>query len=146
MAKTILGPDGRQWQVRRRWVPRLGADTVPGRLRRRLRRTMDKTRGAGDSLDVADGCLSVDLDAIAVVAIVIIAVLLAVFVVVPLLVALVDLLLLALLAVLGIVGRVVLRRPWVVDALASDGQHLQWRVVGWRRSGERRDQVAQMLA
>lgn len=146
MATTILSPDGRQWRVRRRLVPRLGAETVLGRLRRRIRGTIDKTRSAGDALDVADGCLSIDLDAIAVVVIVIVAVLLAVFVVIPLLVAIVDLLILVVLGLLGILARIVLRRPWVVEASAADGERHVWRVVGWRRSGERLDHIAQMLS
>jgi len=146
MATTILSPDGRQWQVRRRLVPRLGAETVLGRLRRRIRGTLDKTRSAGNALDVADGCLSFDLDAVAVVIIVVVAVLLAVFVVIPLLVAIVDLVILVVVAVLGVLARIVLRRPWVVEAASADGERHHWRVVGWRRSGERRDHIAQMLS
>ena len=135
MGTTILSPDGRQWQVRRRLGSRLGAeDARLGRLRRRIRSTIGR---GGDIFEGADGCVAVDLDALAVVVIVIVVILLLVFVVVPLLVVVVDLLILVLLAVLGIVGRVRLPRPWVVEAVADDGQRHQWRVVGWRRSGER---------
>ncbi len=143
MATTITGPDGRQWTVRRRLAPRLGAETVLGRVRRRVAGVMNRTT---DGLDVADGCLSFDLDAIVVVILVLAALLLVVFVVIPLLVVIVDLAILLLLAFLGIVARVVLRRPWVLEAASNDGRRHQWRVVGWRRSGEQCRHIAQMLS
>jgi hypothetical protein len=58
----------------------------------------------------------------------------------------VDLALLVLLTVLGIAARVVPRRPWVVEADASDGRQVLWRVVGWRDSGELADAAADALA
>ncbi len=139
---TITGPDGRQWTVRRRLAPRLGAETVFGRIRRRVASITNRTT---NGLDVPSGCMSVDLDGIVVVLLVLAALLLLVFVVIPLLVVIIDLLILVLLALLGIVARVVFRRPWVLEAAASDGQRHQWRVVGWRRSGEQCRHIAQML-
>lgn len=143
MATTITGPDGRQWTVRRRLAPRLGAETVFGRARRRVGSVINRTT---NGLDVADGCLAFDLDAIVVVLLVLVALLLLIFVVIPLLVVIVDLVILLLLALLGIVARVVFRRPWVLEAASSDGRRHQWRVVGWRRSGEQCRHIAQMLA
>lgn len=142
MATTITGPDGRQWTVRRRLAPRLGAETVLGRIRRRVASVTNRTT---DGLNVADGCMSFDLDGIVVLLIVVAALLLLVFVVVPLLVVIVDLVILLVLAFLGIVARVAFRRPWVLEAASGDGQRHQWRVVGWRSSGERCREIAQML-
>jgi hypothetical protein len=67
------------------------------------------------------------------------------FLVLPALFALGELLLIVLLAVAGVLGRVLFRRPWTVDALGPDGQHHEWRVVGWHASGETRDEVARHL-
>ena len=138
----VVGPDGRTWVVRRRWGPRLGAQTVWGRFHRRFRQTLRRT---GDLADVDPGC-SLDLgEGIVVVVLVILFLLLAVFVAIPLLVALLDLLLVVLLAIAGVVARVAFRRPWTVEATAGDGTRLRWRVVGWRASGVRRGEVAQLL-
>lgn len=143
MAKTILSPDGRQWQVRRRLVPRLGAETVFGRIRRRMKSAANH---ASNGLDVGNGCMPGGLDDLAVLALVLVVLAVAIFVVIPLLAAIVDLLILVVLALFGILARILFRRPWHVEATATDGARHVWRVVGWRRSGERRDQVAQMLA
>lgn len=143
MATTITGPDGRQWTVRRRLAPRLGAETVFGRMRRRVASITNRTT---DGLGAPDGCMSADLDGIVVVLVLLVALVLLVFVVIPLLVVIVDLLILLLLAFLGLVARVVFRRPWVLEAASSDGQRHQWRVAGWRRSGEQCRHIAQMLA
>ena len=37
--------------------------------------------------------------------------------------------------VLSIGARVLLRRPWLVEA-ANESQTREWKVVGWRRSGQ----------
>ena len=59
----------------------------------------------------------------------------AVFVVIPLLVALLDVLLVVLLSLLGVVARIAFRRPWTIEAVASDDTRLAWHVVGWKQSG-----------
>lgn len=143
MATMILTPDGRQWRVRRRLVPRLGAETLLGRVRRRMKAAATH---ASNGLDVGNGCMPGGFDDLAVLALVLVVLAVAIFVVIPLLAVIVDLLILVVLALLGIVARIAFRRPWLVEATASDGERHQWRVVGWRSSGERRDQVAQMLA
>lgn len=125
------------------WAPRLGAETLWSRFRRRLRSALHRTSDLSDGLDAADGCLAVD-DLVVVLGLVVV-VLLVVFFVIPLLVALVDILLLLVLAGLGIVGRVVFRRPWVVEARSTGGVVLRWRVVGWRASREFRERAAESL-
>ncbi|MEZ5410958.1 MAG: hypothetical protein R2761_23210 [Acidimicrobiales bacterium] len=143
MPNTILSPDGRQWQVRRRLVPRLGAETLPGRIWRRMKDAADH---ATTGVDVGSGCVPGSFSDLAVLAVALVLLAAVIFIVIPLLAAIVDLVILLLLAVLGILARVVFRRPWVVEAAASDGQRHQWRVVGWRRSGERCREIARSLA
>jgi hypothetical protein len=65
-------------------------------------------------------------------------------VVVPLLLALLDLLVLLLLLVLGVAARVLLRRPWTVEARTGD-EVRTWKVVGWQASGALVDDVAERL-
>ena len=138
-----MGVEGEEWVVRRRWAPRLGAETLWARFRRRLRSAFRKTADLGDGLDAAEGCLAFE-DVVVVVGLVVV-VLLAVFFVIPLLVALVDVLVLLVIAGLGVVGRIVFRRPWVVEARSSGGGVLRWRVVGWRASREFRGRAAESL-
>ena len=129
--------------VRRRWVPRLGAESLWGRFHRRFRHMI---RRSGRTADVDLGCLEV-LGEGFVVALAILAVaLVVVFIAVPLVVAVVDVAIVLLLAAFGLVARVVLRRPWTIEARADDGSHLSWRVVGWRRAGEHVATVSQLLA
>jgi hypothetical protein len=135
--------DGRTWHVRRRWLPRLGAETIPGRfwgrIRRTVRRTTDLADGAPDP-----GCLEIFGEGLIAGIAILLLVLLAIFVVVPVLVALLDLLVLLLLLGLGAVARVLLRRPWIVEA-RTDDEVRTWKVVGWQASGTLVDDVAQRL-
>ena len=129
------------WKVKRRWIPRLGADTLWNRFRRRLRKTF---RRAGDAADTGDGCLDVGDGIVAAIAILVIAAVL-VFVVLPLLVAVVDLAILLVLALGGLVARVCFRRPWLIDARDGTGRVLRWRVVGWNASAERVEDIRRQL-
>lgn len=145
VAGSAEGQSGQNWVVRRRWTPRLGPDTVFGRLRRRFRAVRRRAKGLGEGIDVVpDGC--VDLESLLIGVVLIVVVLLAIFFVIPLLVTLVDLVIVLLLALLGVVARIVLRRPWTIEARADDGTVLTWKVVGWRASGQRRVEIAEMLA
>ncbi|HKY14491.1 MAG TPA: hypothetical protein VJM33_06165 [Microthrixaceae bacterium] len=143
MAKTVVGPDGLEWKVRRRWVPRPGTETLWGRFHRRFRaafrRMSDLDPGVdpGCSVDVGEGFL--------VVIVVVVVVLLAIYIGFPLIIALVEVVGLIVLLIGGVVARVVFRRPWLVDAHGPDGLHLTWPVVGWRASGRRRDEIVAEL-
>jgi len=147
--RGTIGPDGVRWHVRRRWVPRFGperwwervADRVIARRRRRRERG-----GKLDALDLADGCAVDGLQDLALAVALVVLVLVLALVVWPLLLALVDVLVLIVLAIAGGLTRVLLRRPWTVEAAADDGRALRWRVVGWRASGRVRDAVAAALA
>jgi hypothetical protein len=136
------GPEPTVWKVKRRWIPRLGADTLWNRFRRRIRKTF---RRAGDAADVGDGCLDVGDGVIAAI-VVVVALLVLIFVVLPLLVAIVDLAILLVLALGGLVARVLFRRPWLIDARDGTGRVLRWRVVGWQASAQRVDDIRHLLA
>jgi len=46
----------------------------------------------------------------------------------------------------GLGARVLFRRPWVVEATGPDPLRRTWRIVGWRASGEKVDEIAGLLA
>jgi hypothetical protein len=148
MAERVAGPDGRSWVVMRRWVPRLPGETLWGRFRSRFGRGSRRTRkwdGVGDVANLAaegaDGLGGV----FAVIGLVLAAVVL-VLLVLPLLIALVEVLVLVLLALVAIGARILFRRPWTVEAVASDETILEWRIVGWRASAEHARTVAGLIA
>lgn len=149
MGRTVEAPDGRVWTVRRRWIPRLGTETVWGRFRRRIGGVTRRVRGSADAAEELSGKVGYADDVVGAVVAVVVVVLLvaaAVFFVIPLLVVLVDLLVLVVLALLALIARVALRRPWLVDAHDAGGAHLRWRIVGWRASGAKVDEIADVLA
>ncbi len=134
MRAAIEAPDGRTWMVRRRWVLRLGSETVWGRFRRRIRQTL---RRLGKAVDAEPGWVDVVGEGIVTGILFIVATLLIIFVGLPLLIAVVDLAIVLVVAVVGLLARVVLRRPWTIEARVSDGTTLRWRVTGWRARGQR---------
>lgn len=136
---------GMRWRVRRRWAPQLlGTESLGRRFRRRFSRVARRT---ADGADFApDGCLDVVGEGFVAAIAVLLVVLLVLFVGVPLLFALGELVLVLLAAAAGAVARIVFRHPWTVDALADDGTHRTWRVVGWRAAGAARHVVADALA
>ncbi|MGN6692754.1 MAG: hypothetical protein ACTHN0_01125 [Aquihabitans sp.] len=144
--QAIPAPSGSvaplEWKVKRRWIPRLGADTLWARFRRRFRKTF---RRAGDAADAGDGCLDVGDGVVAAIALIIIGLVL-IFVILPALVAIVDVVILLVLALGGLVARVLFRRPWLIDARDGTGRVLRWRVVGWKASAQRVDDVRHLLA
>lgn len=149
MSRTVVSSDGRTWTVRRRWLPRLGTETLWGRIRRRTRGAVRRARAGVDSADVvgeAAGFADDIVGAIVAVVVVVLLVAAALFIVIPLLVVLVDLVVLFALGILAVIARVALRRPWSVDAHDADGALVRWRVIGWRASGAKVDEVADLLA
>lgn len=114
MGTTVTDPRGEVWTVRRRWVPRLGTESLLERFRGCFRRTREWTDLADlvdpGGLDLVDGGgVLTDLTLV-------LALILLIFVGFSLLVALLDVVFVLLLALVGIVGRVLFRRPWVVEA------------------------------
>lgn len=140
--RSVRGPDGRTWVVRRRWAPRFGDGSFWSRLRRRSKRSTEHADTAGGySLFSA---ILVDDFAI-VVRWVVIVVVATVLIVLSAFAAVVEIALLVLLIVLGLGSRFLLDRPWTIEALPDDGDPLSWRQAGWRASADRRDEVATLL-
>lgn len=155
---AVAAPDGTPWRVRVAWEPRWRALARRfGGWRTRRRRRDDN----GD--DVVDGAVQVgdaaasggggggfDVgDAIIVLAVVFIAVIAGAvlfwWVLLPLLLVVLDLLIVLLLLLVSIAGRVLFRRPWIVQATSGDGQRIVVEVVGWRAALRRRDELAELL-
>lgn len=131
MAARVTDIDGRAWVVRRRWAPRHVSMARSWLERRRAE------RGGGDGSGWADlFTLPADLDDLAFVAIAIAVIVLLFVAGVPLLLAVVDLAVVLVLTLLGVLARVVLRRPWTVEARSDDGSVVERQVVGWRAAGE----------
>ena len=140
-AKHVAAPDGRVWTVGRRWI----GD------RPRLRRESEPDSGGGGGGD--DGSLWGDLLAIdditpagIVAGLVITVALILLFAVAwPIVAVALEVLVVLLAAVFGLVGRVLFRRPWTVRASAQD-ERAEWRVRGWRASGELVEKICMQLA
>jgi hypothetical protein len=118
----VTAPDGREWTVRRLWLPR-----------RRWRGPE-----AGD-----DAPLLLELGDIPAVGIVfvVLAVVLAVLAALPFVIFALEL---VLLVPVLVAYRVLRGKPWTVEA-RSGSEVLRWPVRGWRRSGEAVGQVARSL-
>lgn len=129
---TVRSPDGTTWRVGRRWWP-----WSP------RQREIDRP-DAADLIDL--GGADDVLGAVVVVFTVIVLVVILFTVVLPFIALAVELILLLLAFFWGIAARLVLRRPWTIQARASDGRELTWRAKGFRRSGRVRDAVAEALA
>jgi hypothetical protein len=136
VARSIETPEGLTWVVRRRWLPKRSIRW------RRLRRTKDGT-DASDALGLLEAFDGIE--AIAVIVGVIVAVLLAIFFLIPLLLIVFDVLVILLLFVLGTAARVVLHRPWEIEAVGPRDEQLSWKVVGWNRSRRTIRAIADIL-
>lgn len=137
-AKTVVDPAGRTWKVRRRWVHRSASWRGP------------KGHRALDLLDGADlAGEGAELPVVGVIMFAIAALLLAVLAVVFVIPALIFVIELALVLVavgLGVLGRVLFRRPWTVEArVDGTSQGGEWKVTGWRASGDFLNSVADRL-
>jgi hypothetical protein len=131
VARTVTSPEGRTWIVRRRWVPwrlRFGRPWKPPRDSWRI----------VDFLDIGEFFPFIGW----VFALLLLALL--VFLFLPIAVFLIELLIFLALAGLAAVGRVLFRRPWIIEA-ESEGQIDRWRVAGWGASGRAINEVAEAL-
>ena len=146
----VQSPDGTQWRVRRRWLPRhenLGRKLLRTRAERRQARAVrvaerkEKESRWWDALDLTPFDLFDDIG------FALLAVVAVVFLLLwgwPFLVALLDVVLVLLLAIAGLVARVVFRRPWLVEATGGEAR-LSRAVVGWRASSRMVDAWAEEL-
>lgn len=125
MASTVTSPDGRRWTVRRRWLPwkpRLKKPRLPSVRKDRF-----------DTRPWTTAEWGLDLATMGWFGLAIVLVIAMVFFVWPIGFLLVELLLVALFAAGGIVARILLRRPWLLDAETA-GEKRTWAVSGWRAS------------
>jgi hypothetical protein len=142
--REVVAPDGRIWQVSRRWT----------RRRVRWRRVRQEREGSGrwwEALDALDVLHLADLHpalaVVGVVAVVLVAAVVGALFVVPLLLAVVDVLVIAAVLVVGGLVRTLLGRPWEVEARTGGppAEERTWRVRGWRDSDRAVEQVARGL-
>lgn len=151
MSIEVLDPEGVRWRVRRRWAPRHN-----GLLRRfnawRAKRRAEG-KGGRDSklLDFIDiplvgESLTGVLVGIALMIGFVVSVLLLWFVVFPFVLLVVDLLIVILLAALGTAARVLLGRPWTIEATSDTGATRTWNVAGALRSRRACREAAEALA
>jgi hypothetical protein len=125
--------------VRRRWLDR----PVP-KIRRSLRRANDDA-GLEGGLELFP---AVDLaDSIPLAVGVAIAVALLLFLLLPLIGIALEIAVLIALLSSGIVGRVLLRRPWIIEAVNLDRpeRSASFAVKGWRRSRRAIDELAKII-
>ncbi|HEU4703853.1 MAG TPA: hypothetical protein VFS37_15340, partial [Conexibacter sp.] len=115
--KLVTAPDGTRWRVRRRWLNR-PAPKPWTRWRRKGRRMDDGSEAAGWGLDALMGADSI-AGLVAVVA-AIAALVLLVIALLLLLGVVFELALFAFVVGSGLFGRVVLRRPWTIEAVNVD--------------------------
>ncbi|MFI5890337.1 hypothetical protein ACIA5D_09475 [Actinoplanes sp. NPDC051513] len=157
----VTAPSGAAWRVRVVWAPRWRA------LARRFGGWRSKR--SGNSGDVVDGALQVGGDVstsggggggggggfslgdeIAAIVVIFIAFVLAAalfwWVLLPLLLLVLDVLIVLLLLAASVVARVLLRRPWTVEATAAGNPRITEQVVGWRAALRRRDEIADALS
>jgi hypothetical protein len=66
-------------------------------------------------------------------------------VIVPLLLAAAELVLLGIVVAGAALGRVLFRRPWIIEAVGPMDERHRWEIVGWRASGDHAAFVAQQL-
>jgi hypothetical protein len=140
--QTVRASDGRTWVVRRRWTPRIGQGSIRDKLGRRFKRSAKHSEKAGDYSMFS--AILVD-DFAVVVRWIVIVVVATLLIVLAAFAAVVEIVLLVLLLLIGIGSRVLLDRPWIIEAVPDDGERLSWRQTGWRASADRRDQIATLL-
>ena len=125
-------PDGATWTVRRRWIPHRDGVGVRARLKRRTKRGLD-------ALDIPD--FGIDLEGIAIVIALVALLVIALVFGWPILLLGIDLAWLLLVGIFGTIGRVLLRRPWRVEA-TTDAERYEWFAPGFRAAGHLRDDLA----
>ncbi len=132
----MTSPDGTRWRVRRRWLNRPLPD-----LRKRFKEYREENTGEG----VLDGAWAIGAGDSPWVGIAIaVGVILLVFLLLPLIGVAIELILLVLLLGSGLIGRVVLRRPWTVEAQSLDDgrRSASYAVKGWQRSSRAATEIA----
>jgi hypothetical protein len=137
---VITSPDGDRWRVRRRWLDR----GLP-KLGRGFRRGRKEAEDSGflDGILAFEGLLGTVIGLIGIVLAAAV-----VIVLLPLLGIALELALLVLLLASGLFGRIVLRRPWTVEAInLDDGERsLAFGVKGFGAAGHAAEELATTIS
>ena len=109
--------------------------------------TKKRKRRWYEAFDIGDPFALLDdsIGGFVLVLVVIVAVIIGILFALPAFIFLVELLIIVIVAVGTVLARVLLRQPWIVDALADDGRHLTWKVVGYLRSRRVVEEIAGQL-
>ncbi|GIF20906.1 hypothetical protein Ate02nite_36360 [Paractinoplanes tereljensis] len=154
---TVQALDGAAWRVRVVWEPRWRALARRFGGWRRKRKDRDGGPDFPDpGLDLPSGGhhsgggffddLADDLVVgIAIIIGMIVFGLLFWWLLLPLLLLILDVMIVVLLVIAGVVGRVLFRRPWLVEATGPQGGLVTTEVVGWRAALRTRDEIADKL-
>jgi hypothetical protein len=159
---AVSAADRTQWTVRVVWEPRWRAlaRRFGGWRRDRRDSPVDLADGADAAGQIGGFARSAggrgggggdfDLgDAVSVIAFIFIVFVVAGlffwWVLLPLLLLVIDLLVVLVLLVAATAGRVLLGRPWTVEARAGSGRTVREEVVGWRAALRRRDEMARAI-
>lgn len=129
--RIVTAPDGTRWRVRRRWLDRPAPKPWTRWRRQRAHRDDGADVGSRGVEALLDG-----IDSLALAAAVVAALALVVFVLLPLLGIALELAIVLALLASAVFGRVVLRRPWTIEAVGVEdaGRRSAFAVTGWRRS------------
>jgi hypothetical protein len=137
--QVISSPDGDRWRVRRRWMDR----DAPN-LRKRFGRGRKESDGwfdlpLPDLFDSAAG--------LAILAATVIVLLLLFFVLLPLIGLLLELLVLFVVLSSGLFGKLLLGRPWTVEARNLDDpeRSVAYAIKGYRRAGDAVTELASAI-
>lgn len=142
----VSDPAGRSWRVEVRWLP--WAPRWRGPRRERTKDDRDPRWydwiDLGEPLTWFDDALGGFVSAIVAIMLLVVLALL----ILPVFVFLAEVLIIFFVLVAATVARIVLRRPWLVDAYptADRTAHLTWKVTGVGRAKATVDLVAQQLA
>lgn len=137
--KTATTPDGEVWRVGVAWLPR---------RKSLVRRWWRRRKETPDGVDAdPGGCLDIDELFILVAALAALALLgwLLWWILIPAVLLVIDALLLAVLVPAGVLARVLLGRPWIVEACSATAVH-RVPVVGWGKARETRDDLVRRIA
>ena len=74
------------------------------------------------------------------------AIVVVVLFVLPLFILLVEVVFVAVLVIGAIALRLLFRQPWLVDAVADDGTHMTWKVIGYNNSRRVVEQIGSLLS
>ncbi|HXE44697.1 MAG TPA: hypothetical protein VN635_05820 [Conexibacter sp.] len=145
----MTAPDGERWHVGRRWLSR------PPPKPWSRRRPRERVDGGGDASSWFDALSFVDfgdggdfLGGVIAAALVAALLVLLVFAILPLLGLAFELALVIGVFASGLFGRVVLRRPWTIEAVSAEDprRRVGFAVTGWRRSRRAIGALAEAIA